>query len=200
MRMDKPQLRRTMLDARENLTPEQVKALSLAAQDRVLSLPAWGSAQCVLLYRAFRNETDTALLLDKALSQGKQVLLPRCVQGEKGRMELAPITCLQDIRPGAFGIGEPDPATCSPIHECAPDLAVIPGVAFDRQGRRLGFGGGFYDRFFSGETCAPDLSTTLLAGLAYDFQIVESLPADPWDMNVHLICTDKETISCKPQS
>lgn len=107
-------------------------------------------------------------------------------------MCLAPCACAADLKPGRYGIAEPDPARCPAIDmdaasTFAPDLAVIPGVAFDQQGNRLGHGAGYYDRFLA----HPAMARTALVGLAYTFQIVPALPVAPWDRPVHALCTEE---------
>ncbi|WP_353119111.1 5-formyltetrahydrofolate cyclo-ligase [Nitratidesulfovibrio sp.] len=111
-------------------------------------------------------------------------------------MCLAPCACAADLKPGRYGIAEPDPTRCpaidmnaEPGHASAfaPDLAIIPGVAFDRQGNRLGHGAGYYDRFLA----HPAMARTALVGLAYAFQIVPALPVAPWDRPVHALCTEE---------
>ena len=209
-------LRRAMLARRAALPPDEVARLGHAAQDALLTSPAWQAARQVLLYVAVRNETATARLLDAAWADGKQVLLPRCVTSAPAssanaaasgstsaptadcdnEMCLAPCACAADLKPGRYGIAEPDPARCPAIDmdaapgsasSFAPDLAVIPGVAFDRQGNRLGHGAGYYDRFLA----HPAMVLTALVGLAYAFQIVPALPVAPWDRPVHALCTEE---------
>lgn len=209
-----------MLARRAALSPDEAARLGRAAQEALLASPAWRSARQVLLYMAVRNETGTARLLQAAWASGKLVLLPRCMlsapptvlsganrsgHGESGPaafgggargcdnvMCLAPCAGAADLRPGPYGIAEPDPARCPAIDlDAEPgfalDLAVIPGVAFDRRGNRLGHGAGYYDRFLA----HPALSRTALAGLAYSFQIVAELPAAPWDCPVHALCSEE---------
>lgn len=195
-------LRRAMLARRAALPPDEAARLGHAAQDALLASPAWRNARQVLLYVAVRNEAATARLLDAAWADGKQVLLPRCVTPASptadcdNEMCLAPCACAADLKPGRYGIAEPDPARCPAIDmdaapgsapNFAPDLAVIPGVAFDRRGNRLGHGAGYYDRFLA----HPAMARTALVGLAYAFQIVPALPVAPWDRPVHALCTEE---------
>ena len=170
------------------LSPDQAARLSLEAQQRILELKAWNGAREVLLYVDFRNEVGTGLLLEDALRSGKRVLLPRCRSDCPGEMDLAYVTGPEDVIPGMFGIGEPNPATCSAAKSCAPEAAVLPGVAFDRRGFRLGYGGGYYDRLLADADGL--LAGTLLIGLAYSFQVVEELPRETWDKPVHCVCSE----------
>ena len=116
--------------------------------------------------------------------------LQRCGQGE---LDLAGVSCLEETRPGRFGIAEPLPHLCRSPDLFSPDLILVPGVAFDRCGRRLGFGGGYYDRLLA----RPAMRGVAAIGLAYDFQILEELPADPWDVALSGICSEKELLWTK---
>lgn len=195
-------VRRAMLARRAALAAGDAATLGQRAQDALLASPEWRNARQVLLYVAVRNETGTAKLLEAAWADGKRVLLPRCIvppradsNGQPGcdnEMCLAPCACAADLAPGRYGIAEPDPARCPAIDmdaepAFAPDLAVIPGVAFDRRGNRLGHGAGYYDRFLA----HPGMARTALVGLAYAFQIVPALPVAPWDRPVHALCTEE---------
>lgn len=187
-------LRKQMLTKRKQLSPHTHAEYALLAQQRVLNLPAWKQATRVLLYVSVRNELATNELLNNAWHTGKQVLLPRCMPDVPGEMILAACTSIHQLIPGCFGILEPD-ASCCPaidINESGHplDVAIIPGVAFDRHGNRLGYGGGYYDRILAHSA----MQQTTCIGFAYDFQLIEQLPIEPWDRPVHAICTEKELI------
>ena len=181
----KKTLRKAMKDRRLALSPETWRMASRKAQACVMQLPEWRSAKEILLYSAFRNECDTALLSGDALSRGVRVLMPRCREDEDGYMDLACISCIAELSPGRYGILEPAPDACSPLSAFSPDLAVIPGLAFDRSGIRLGWGGGYYDRILG----QGQFSNTLCVGLAFPFQVVDDLPCESWDQPVDLVCT-----------
>ncbi|MGX7949285.1 5-formyltetrahydrofolate cyclo-ligase [Oleidesulfovibrio alaskensis] len=188
---DKTALRRLLRARRDALEPQQAAQSAAAAQRHLLRHPVWQSAKQVLLYMPVRNETATDLLLHDAWQQGKSVLLPRCIPDCPGEMCLAPCACAADLVTGQYGIAEPDPATCPAVDvtgpSFAPQVAVIPGVGFDRAGNRLGFGAGYYDRFLA----LPAMQSAALVGLAYPFQITDSLPSDPWDRPVNALCTEE---------
>lgn len=190
----KTALRREMLQRRRDLDREEAQRHGALAQAALLAHPAWVTARQVVLYVAVRNELDTDLLLRTAWEAGKEVLLPRCDPACSGVMCLAPCLCAADLGPGSHGIPEPSPLRCPPVDPqsptFAPDLAIIPGVAFDRQGNRLGYGGGYYDRFLS----TPGMSATPLVGFAHAFQIVDALPAEAWDRPVNSLCTEEGLI------
>lgn len=186
----KQALRRRLIAQRAALPDAERRTLSSAVLARLRETPAWAEAREVLTYMPVRGEVDVSPLLDELWRRGSQVLLPRCRPEDAGIMDVACATCLEDLRPGMYGIPEPAPDVCAPIQDARPDLILVPGVGFDLKGYRLGFGAGFYDRFLSGAQ-APKAA---LYGLCYEFQIVEALPRDPWDIPVHAVITEKRTL------
>lgn len=184
---DKGAIRSHMRTLRRALTPEEALERSLAAQRHILETDEWRHTPSVGLYYAIRNETDTALLLDTAWADGKEVYLPKTQPG--GIMQFLPCISRQALVPGIMGIPEPNPESCPlpPEGEWVPRLIIVPGVAFDRQGHRIGMAGGYYDKYFSRESTQD----AFRLALAYAFQIVDSLPADPWDAPVHAIATEE---------
>lgn len=206
----KTAIRKHILSIRKGLSPEALQANANAITTYILAQPTWQSARQVLLYMPIANEVDTTTLVQKAWATGKQVLLPRCDAHEKGIMHVALCRSMDELRRGAYGILEPDPALCPSLmvtghgqslcpHSAdaglrpvlAPDLALIPAVAFDPQGNRLGYGGGYYDRFLAHEAMAK----TQLIGLAHHAQIVSALPSEPWDRRMHAVCTEQGIIA-----
>lgn len=193
MIVDKKELRRRLLELRDALDPQQRRDLSSKAVDLLRSLDGWRRAQTFLLYAPFRNEVDVSPLLEELFERGAKVLLPRCRPGRLGEMDLACPVCPEDLVPGAYGILEPNPETCpalsEPGRELIVDLAVVPGVGFDRQGYRIGFGQGYYDRLLGSQGMAGCLSV----GVGYHLQLLDNLPRDPWDVPLRAVVTDKET-------
>ncbi len=191
---DKKILRREMLRLRGEFPEQRAKADGLQAQARLLGLQVWREARSVLLYAAFRKETDTSLLMRKAWDAGKRLFLPRCLKTADGctltgELELAAVADVHQLETGAFGILEPAPL-CMTDDLCRVDLAVLPGLAYDRRGFRLGYGGGYYDRLIA----TGRLEQTLRVGLCYGFQLLDALPAEPWDKPVHMVCTETEIV------
>ncbi len=193
--MSKEGLRKEILARRSALSEAETREMSDRVLARVRALPAWAGAREVLTYMPVRGEVDVAGLLPELWARGTRVLLPRCRPGERGVMDLACATCLEDLAPGAYGIPEPDPASCPLVPDAAPDLVLVPGVAFDRRGFRLGFGAGFYDRFLAaGRAPSGGGRPPLLVGPCYGFQLCEALPVDPWDVPVHVVVTEDSTL------
>jgi 5-formyltetrahydrofolate cyclo-ligase len=201
----KKNLRARMLALRRDWPEAELRALSVSAQKRLLLQEIWKKAGSVALYMPIRGEVDTALLLEGAWREGKAVFLPRVEEadglqaGKSGKMRFVFCRSPADLRKGAYGIPEPLPDTepLSGFFPRPPDLFVVPGVAFDRQGGRLGFGGGYYDRFLA--SCLSEKSpggmrfSSFFVGLAYSFQLrEEKLPLEAWDQPVQALCTDAE--------
>lgn len=183
-------LRAALLAQRRALPRAEAAARSAQVLARVRALPAWATAREVLAYMPVQGEVDVAALVEELWARGARVLLPRCRPGEPGAMDVACTTGLADLCPGAFGIAEPDPHACPALDAPRPDLVLVPGVAFDRRGQRLGFGGGFYDRFLAG----LGRPGPLLAAPCFGFQLVAELPAEPWDVPVDVIITEEQTL------
>ncbi len=193
MSESKKEIRRRMLTMRRKLMPSEAFDLSWLAQEKVMGLDAWQKAGEIVLYMNFRNEVLTDVLMGDALSQGKEVLLPRCRPDTPGVMDLVRVPHAGAVVTGKFGIPEPDPELCKQENASSPDLIVVPGVAFDRRGLRLGYGGGYYDRLLGGKDKAR-FAKSLLVGLCYDFQLVEFLPREEWDTAVAVVVTQEDVL------
>jgi 5-formyltetrahydrofolate cyclo-ligase len=160
---------------------------SVAIARSFLGCAPFQKARCVFIYVSVRSEVDTRLILNSALEQQKKVCVP-LIDMQKKEMSAREIhDPARDLHPGILGIPEPDRETSEAILWGEIDLAIIPGLAFTEQGHRIGYGGGFYDRFlsaFAGEALA----------LAFEEQIVAKLPCGPHDAAVHSIITEKRVI------
>ena len=143
-------------------------------------MPQWRSAHTILLYHALPDEPNLQLLLDEGLKEGKRLLLP-VVVGEN--LVLKSYLGTESMQKGAFGILEPvgTEYSCSAYDEI--ELALVPGVAFDSEGHRLGRGRGYYDRLL------PLLSNAYKLGVCFPFQCVERVPSEAHDMSVNEVCT-----------
>ncbi|MDY7002123.1 MAG: 5-formyltetrahydrofolate cyclo-ligase [Thermodesulfobacteriota bacterium] len=188
-KISKDEIRRLLLEKRLALGPGEVREQSEKILAKLRGLAAWQNATQVLLYMPVKNEVDVSPLLEELWAKDAAALIPRCRPGEPGEMDIVRVRRYEDIRSGAYGIPEPKPNI--PAEEAwAPDLALVPGVAFDRRGTRLGFGGGYFDRLLAGRIPQK----TVLVGPAYAFQVVDELPADPWDVRVHAVITQGEIL------
>ena len=182
-----------MKTRRTALSLQEAEDASRKAQEALLASDLWHNATRIALYAAARGETDTSLLLAQALVQHKAVFFPRVRSGARGLMDFVQIAAPQDLTEGAFGIKAPRldlPGLSAGHFAC--DLAVIPGLAFSSRGQRLGFGGGFYDRFFT------DSPVHIRVGFCYSFQIVTALQTDPWDVTMTHLCSDSGLVAAAP--
>lgn len=156
-------------------------AQSIAA--RIAALPSFVASKHVLLTLPFRHEWQTRPLFAAARAAGKRVALPR-VDTRRRILELCEVADLgADVAPGFHGIDEPL-AHCALVPAAAIDWVLVPGVAFDAGLRRLGYGGGFYDRLL------PSLSAAARVSGAFDAQIVECVPHAPHDLGVDVVVTE----------
>lgn len=183
-------MRKNMRQRRLEQSKERAQEDSLRAQEHLLASDLWQEAQSVALYAATRGETDTSLLLAHALLAEKRVFFPRMRKGERGMMDFVRIMSQDELVEGAFGILEPMSELSGVGAEDASfDLCVVPGLVFSLAGNRMGYGGGYYDRFFT----AARILTRI--GLCYSFQIVTPWAAEPWDIPMTHICSEKGLVA-----
>ena len=174
--MTKHELRRFIRMQKKQYTVAQLSAMSEEICSRVLASAWWQEASTLLLYYPLADEVDVRPLIRNASWSGKQVLLPVC-QGEE--LELRIYEGESSLSCGAFGIMEPTGPRFAEEHYPDIQLALIPGMAFDRAGHRLGRGKGYYDRLL------PKLTAARLQGVCFPFQLLPSVPSDVHDVAVH---------------
>lgn len=166
---------------------------SLSMQKRVLESPLWQMSHRVVLYMPLKEEPDTSLLLAEALRSGRDVFLPRCRKNEPGKMDMLLCQNPSQLELSSMGILEPRISAYSRMlskeHLCAggETLIIVPALAFDRSGFRLGYGGGYYDRILAHANCST-------VGLAFHALLFPILPRDDWDIPVKAICTEEELL------
>ena len=194
--VDKKSLRKEITLRRDSLSPDIRKVKDQAACARLTSMDEYRKAATILLYASFRSEVDTESLIRQALADDCIVVLPRCDQSDE-TLKLFAIREWSDLVPGCWGILEPLEATDRAIDIRSVDIVIAPGVAFDEDCNRLGYGKGYYDKLLSGrESVAGAPLRPLVIGLAYEEQIVPSIPCSPHDMKMDFIITDKRNIYC----
>ena len=187
--MERNLLRKKILIARDNLPPEIRKEKSLLIRDRLLNIKACSLAETVMLYVSFRSEVDTMPLFSHCLANGKKVAVPLTLPHEKRLVPYAITDPKHDLRPGYCSIPEPDPERATPVIPGTIDMVILPGSVFDINGNRLGYGGGYYDRFLALE--APQ---ALRIGVAFELQIVSKVPSLPHDMPLDYLVTEERAI------
>lgn len=182
---NKKALRRHFLSLRAALSPIEKQSIDRQILDIILRFPLYQQADCIFVYVSTKDEIDTRLLLEDALAAGKTVCVPRCEQ-QKGEMTARQIMSLTEVTPGRYGILEPSvTAEIIPPERLA--LAIVPALACDMFGYRLGYGGGYYDRFLV-KVSAP------VAALCAQSRLVEHLPADPYDRKCEWILSERQAM------
>ncbi len=185
---EKDKIRKHFLKLRGEICEDMRKDADAKIARRLFETEMYRKAKSVYCYAAFRDEAGTAEIMEESLRRGKRVAAPR-VTGRR-RMEFFYIRVLSDLKPGTWSIPEPGP-WCDPAPK--PDagaLVIMPGAAFDRNGNRIGYGGGYYDTYLA------DCPSCRRAALAFSVQCAECLPADPHDIRPEFIITEKELIIC----
>ena len=181
--MPKRTLRAMLLAKRRELTPEQVSLQSLDLQRRFLALPEYGRASVLALYAAIDREVETSLVASRALAAGKKLLYPAVIGSD---LQFRAVAAVDELVRGRFGIPEPAGEARDPAKA---DILVVPGVAFDLCGRRIGYGKGYYDRSLHRLE-----GSGRLIGFCYDFQLVEEIVGEPHDVTMDLIVTESRVV------
>jgi 5-formyltetrahydrofolate cyclo-ligase len=186
----KNQLRKTYLEKRDGLNAVTRARDSAIIRHRVLHHPEWRIAETILTYVSIRSEVETLKLIQEAFAQKKRVVVP-VIDPDRKHISLSELRAVGDLAAGKFhGIPEPAAAMRTAVQPSEIELALIPGTAFDRQGGRLGFGGGYFDRLLA------EMSNARRLALAYSVQLHPwPLPLETHDVPMHLIVTEKEIIS-----
>lgn len=183
----KKRLRSHYLEKRREMSFEDVWRLSAVIQKRFLETSAYRRSSRISLYSSFRNEVLTDELFKRAVADGKEVCYPRVGRSPDRHLVFHMVTDLKSLVPGAYDI--PEPASCGAAVDPATfDLIVVPGVAFDLEGARVGYGNGYYDIALQG-------CTARVAALAYEFQVLkEIIPVEAHDVGVSFIVTEKRVV------
>ncbi|WP_027853296.1 5-formyltetrahydrofolate cyclo-ligase [Marinobacterium litorale] len=183
-------LRQTMRRRRRSLTPRQQKAAALRLKKSVGHQLWFRRAQHIALYLPNDGEIDPRPLIELCWKLGKQVYLPVLHPIRHNRLWFVPYSPTTKMVKNRFGIEEPGLQGVPRRPAWALDLVMLPLVAFDPQGNRMGMGGGFYDRTFSYKHTEKGIHGAKLIGLAHECQRVEALPVQPWDVPLFGIVTD----------
>ena len=188
MQHRKKELRVEMLARRRGLSLDEVVEKSRRILARVAAMPEVVQAEVVLSYVASKdNEVDTKPFISAMLLAGKRVCVP--VAKSDGVMCWAEIQSLDELQPGRFGILEPAPDAACIIEAPEESVCLVPGLAFTVRGDRLGYGGGYFDRFLSGYGGFP-------VGIAYACQLLESLPVGAQDTSLPCVVTEEAFLCC----
>lgn len=172
--MDKKELRQYIKDIRNNVSQEQKSYLDNLIFEKAINSDYYKSSDCIFIYVSFGNEVDTHRIINYSLANNKIICVPKVINKKEG-MKAVRIQSLEELHLSSFGILEPKDLQNS-VDPKEIDLLFIPGLAFDNKGGRIGYGAGYYDRFL--KTVRED---AYKVGLAYDFQIVSSVPMENYD-------------------
>jgi 5-formyltetrahydrofolate cyclo-ligase len=184
---DKASLRAAMRARRDAVPMEERAPASMAIEEHLLALPEVERAGTVLTFWSFGSEVATHDLVARLNDDGKQVALPFLVGGV---MRAAPFAPGDELIPTPFGPMEPKVRTEMDPGEV--DVVIAPGLAFDRSGYRLGYGGGHFDRYL-----AAVRQDATAVGIAYAFQVIEAVPHGPGDRPVHVVVTEAQILRCR---
>jgi 5-formyltetrahydrofolate cyclo-ligase len=185
----KATIRRLVLSRRGQLDPADRAQRGAALIERLLLLPEVSEADPVLAFVSITSEVPTAMLLEAVLKTGKRLLLPYVA--DDGALRAAAITSLDELEPGFRGI--PEPRARLPVSPDSAGIVIVPGVAFDKDCNRLGYGGGFYDRTLAGLRARKGI---VAVGLAYDEQRIDAVPHLDYDQQLDWVLTPSGPMRC----
>lgn len=180
----KSELRRLYREKRRTLVDKEIKDRQIC--ERFLNSQLYKDSRTLLCYAALKDEINTDRIIERALKDGKQVALPRC-SDLNGNMDFYYIKSLSDLSVGAFGIREPNPVTYEKVQDFSNCVCLVPALAFDKSGYRLGYGKGYYDRFMK-------KFIIISVGLCYNEFLKDTLPVEMHDEAVDYIATENEII------
>ena len=174
--MTKLELRTQIRALKRQMTPEEIDSRSESLRLLFTATDAYRNARTLYGYMSYNQEVRTLPLLEQALRDGKRVAIPKCYGDE---MRFIYMEDLSQVEKSSCGI--PEPISDAPVADDETALVLMPGLAFDRDGHRMGYGGGFYDKFLAAEPNHPTVA------LCYGFQVVEELPTEEFDIPVDLV-------------
>ena len=182
----KPELRKEMIARRDAIPEGERGRIAAALTEALAALPEYAAARSVLATMSIGSEWSTRAFLDRARAEGKTVVLPRLTPPPR-RLSLHAVGDLdRHLVPGIWSIPEPDPDRCPAVDLVQVDFALVPALAVDRQGYRLGYGAGYFDKLLAGRGAAPYCVTALSAAF-----MVESLPHEAHDVPVDLALDER---------
>jgi 5-formyltetrahydrofolate cyclo-ligase len=192
MDKSKDSIRKAILEARSKISDQEIVLKSSKIADKLYQLEKFKSSKLIMCYVDFRKEVITSGIMSKCLADGKRVTVPlvTCCIGENRQMCASEVKNLEcDLEMGFYGIHEPKKEKVRIINPMDIDLCIIPGVAFDINKNRIGYGAGYYDRFLKGVR-----KECFKVGIAFEEQILQDIPASENDIALDLIITDKRII------
>ncbi|KAB2444752.1 5-formyltetrahydrofolate cyclo-ligase [Bacillus luti] len=186
MREEKLRLRKQIIEHMNSLSEERYTTLSEQIAFSLYAQKEWAEAKTIGITLSMENEVNTYSIIEKAWEEGKKVVVPKCNK-ETRTMSFRQISNFDQLETVYMNLREPIPVLTEEVDADEIDLQIVPGVAYTERGERIGYGGGYYDRYlmhYKGKTLS----------LAYQFQMVQHIPVEPFDKNVEKIITEKGTI------
>ena len=177
---EKDRIRKAVLDKRNQISPKDLLEKSSLISEKLFALEDYNASENLLIYASMKSEVITDGIIDRALKDGKMVFCPKCMNRQEGIMEFIQIKSILDLKEGYMGIREPQIFDDSVIFDgpIEKTLVVVPGVAFDKRGNRIGYKGGYYDRFLFK---FPGIRSV---ALAFTEQLVDEVPYDVHDIPI----------------
>lgn len=193
--MTKNEIRLRLKEQRDKITSAEQNKLDKEISNRLFQTKAYQNCKMIFTYLSFRSEVDTRAIIQKSLLDGKDVFLPRV---EDKNMDFYQIRNLEGMIISKFGVSEPPKEVINRYNKTQDypvkqNLMLLPGLAFDSKGNRIGYGAGYYDRYLS----EFSLTHFYKIGLAYDFQVIENIPTDEFDIKADAILTPDGLINCR---
>ena len=192
MNEDRQDLRRRILGARDSVSGDERHEKSISVMNNFFGLQGTEQWSTLFIYVNFRSEVETLELIKRCLGQGIRVAVPLVDAKAVKMIPLLIKDPKQDLVPGYYDIPEPDPIKTSQVAGEEIDAAIIPGSDFDIHGGRLGYGGGYYDRFLVND--APQAKRI---GFAFEMQVVEKVPVEPHDQPLDILITEKRIVNIR---
>lgn len=183
----KSEIRKRLLGLRNSLSSEKITAGSGEIVTRLIRIEEIRKASILMVYVSFGSEVMTDDLIRWGWGEGKRVVVPFC-RPESREMTACRIDGFDELETGHYGIRAPKAGRLRPVSGGEIDVVVVPAVAFDRRGYRIGYGGGYYDRFLPGCPQATKI------GAAFASQIIEEIPVEPYDVTMDCIVTEEEIL------
>ena len=188
--MEKKKIREQILDNKEKMDEITLKSYSDSIIDKLYSTDYYKKAKTIMTFISFGAEVDTHEFIKTSIAKGKRIVVPITIPETK-ELKLSQVLDFDHLEIGFYDILTPKEEFISYVDPSEVDLIIVPGVAFDRNGYRIGYGGGYYDRFLA------NLDHVTKISLAFDMQLISSIPHEHFDIPVNYIITEKEIIDCK---
>ena len=187
----KSEIRHVISDMKKNMDINQIDSLSDIITDKLIQSKEYEESENILIYVSYNQEVKTDKIINKSIENGKKVYVPKVFHKfmddkDVKYMEFVRITSLDELVPGFKGIPEP---VSDEYTELNSGLIVMPGIAFDNSRNRIGYGGGFYDRYLM-----KHMSDFFKVAVCFDYQVVEDIPSEEFDIRPDIIITDRRII------